>query len=313
MESKELRNFARVARCGSFSRAANELGVAQPALSRQVSKLEHELGVNLFVRHGRGVHLTTAGSLLLDRAEAIAHLIHRTGEEVKQDQSRGRGSVTLGVPSAAGTLILPLLVERLRTDAPQLTLNAREGISTLLQEWLLDQRIDVAVLHNPAPLEALEIRPLLTERMVVVGPPARRHNKPADGKSSYRIHDLAELPLIMPSLPHNIRRLVEQAAIQHGVRLRVQAEVDSVAFTKLLVQNGFGFSVLTYAAVQDEVSRGLLQAYPIERPALTSTVTVVTLRVKQPLQLIGRVRSMLRMVVRDLVQSKQWAGAKLIS
>ena len=312
MESRELRNFARVARCGSFSRAADELGIAQPALSRQILKLERELGVSLFVRHGRGVHLTTAGSLLLDRADAITHLIYRTSEEVTQNHARG-GSVVLGVPPAAGLLIVPPLVERLRAESPQLTLHLREGVSTLLQEWLLDRRIDIAVLHNPPPLEVLEISPMLRERMVVIGPPTRRRHKNSARKTSYRIHELAKLPLIMPSLPHNIRRLVEQAAIQHGVRLRVQVEVDSVAFTKIMVQNGLGFSILTCAAVQNEISRRQLEAYPIERPALTSTVNVVTLRETQSLQLIGRVRSVLRSVVRDLVQSKQWASAKLIA
>jgi LysR family nitrogen assimilation transcriptional regulator len=316
MESRELRNFARIARCGSFSRASDELGVAQPALSRQVSKLERELGVTLFARHGRGVHLTSAGSLLLERAEAIGHLIHRTAEEVKQDEDfRDGGTLALGVPPAAGLLILPSLVDRLRSDFPRLTLHIREGVSTLLQEWLLDQRIDIAVLHNPAALETLEIRPVLTERMLLIGPPLRR-GKTADSKArhstSYRIRDLAELPLIMPSLPHNIRRLVEQAAIQHGVRLRVQAEVDSVAFTKLMVQKGLGFSVLTHAAVQNEIASGQLQGYPIERPALSSTVTIVTRREKSPQQPTERVRSTLRSVIRELVQSKSWAGAKTI-
>ena len=87
MELKELRNFMRVARAGSVSRAAQELRLAQPALSRQIKKLEHELGVSLFARHGRGVRLSVAGSLLLERAEAIVHLVHQTSEEIKDDRS----------------------------------------------------------------------------------------------------------------------------------------------------------------------------------------------------------------------------------
>jgi LysR family transcriptional regulator, nitrogen assimilation regulatory protein len=259
------------------------------------------------------VHLTSAGSLLLDRAEAIGYLIHRIGDEIKEDGNlRSGGSVVLGVPPAAGLMIIPPLVNRLRIDAPRLTLHIREGVSTLLQEWLVDQRIDIAVLHNPPALEALEIQPILAERMILVGPPAKRRDKTAEGRTSYRMRDLAELPLIMPSLPHNIRRLVEQAAIQHGVQLRVQAEVDSVAFTKLMVQEELGFSILTHAAVQAEIARGQLQGYPIEKPALWSTVTLVTRREKQLPQLTERVRFTLRSVIRNLVQSKRWASAKTI-
>jgi LysR family nitrogen assimilation transcriptional regulator len=76
MELRELRNFMRVARAGRVSRAAGELRLAQPALSRQTRKLKNELDVSLFTRHGRGVRLSAAGSLLLERAEAITHLVH---------------------------------------------------------------------------------------------------------------------------------------------------------------------------------------------------------------------------------------------
>ena len=112
MELKELRNFMQVARAGSVSRAAEELRLAQPALSRQIKKLEHELGVSLFARHGRGVRLSAAGSLLLERAEAIAHLVHQTSEEIKDDRSPQRGRIALGVPPAAGRILIPHFAER---------------------------------------------------------------------------------------------------------------------------------------------------------------------------------------------------------
>ena len=84
MEIRELRSFLHVAHAGSVSRAAQELRVAQPALSRQIQKLEHELGMPLFSRHGRGVRLSTAGSQLLERAEAIIRLVHEASEEIKK-------------------------------------------------------------------------------------------------------------------------------------------------------------------------------------------------------------------------------------
>ena len=83
MDFREIRYFAQVATAGSFSRAAKELRVAQPALSRQIRKLEQELGVDLLVRHGRGVRLTGAGSILLERAEQMIHLLRNTGDEVR--------------------------------------------------------------------------------------------------------------------------------------------------------------------------------------------------------------------------------------
>jgi DNA-binding transcriptional LysR family regulator len=75
-----------------------------------------------------------------------------------------------------------------------------------------------------------------------------------------RIRDIAELPLIMPAFPHANRRVLEQAAVQHGVHLRIALEVDSVTLTKALVRRGLGYSLLTYTAIQEEVARGELRA-----------------------------------------------------
>ncbi|MDT3684363.1 MAG: LysR substrate-binding domain-containing protein [Pseudorhodoplanes sp.] len=308
MELKELRNFMRVARAGSVSRAADELRLAQPALSRQISKLERELGVSLFSRHGRGVRLSAAGSLLLERAEAIVHLVRQTSDEIREDRSLTAGRVTLGVPPAAGRLLIPTFVEQFQKAWPRIALHMREGVTSSLQEWLLEKRIDIAILHNPPHLEALNISPVLTERMHVIAPP--HHGPGKKPRTTFRIRDLAELPLILPSMAHNNRRLVEQAALEHGVRLRIRTEVDSVAFAKAMVERGLGYTILTYAAVQEEVARKRLAAYPIVRPALSTRVTIVTPR-DQPPKTTQYASEILLEVCRMLVRSKQWAGAQL--
>lgn len=310
MELRELRNFLRVARAGSVSRAAKELRLAQPALSRQIRKLEHELGVALFSRHGRGVRLSSAGSLLLERAEAITDLVHQTRQEIKDDRSSMRGRLALGVPPAAGRLIIPPFVERFQKTWPQTTLHMREGVTSSLLEWLVDKRLDIALLHNPPHLETLGIIPLLTERMLVIGPPAhlikdRRH------PASFRIRDIGELPLILPNMAHTNRRLVEHAALEHGVRLRIKIEADSVAFAKAMVENGLGYTILTYAAVRDEVTSHRLTAYPIVRPTLSTQVSIVTLRGEPASNLTRDAGVLLHDVCRALVRGKQWAGAQL--
>jgi LysR family nitrogen assimilation transcriptional regulator len=311
MELKELRHFMRVAHAGIVSRAAEELRLAQPALSRQIRKLEHELGVALFARHGRGVRLSAAGSLLLERAEAIAHLVHQTSEEIKGDHSPSRGRITLGVPPAAGRLLVPPFVERFQKAWPHTTLHMREGVSSSLQEWLVERRIDIAILHNPPHLEALEILPLLNERMFVIGPP-ESYIKDNRHPATFGIRHLGDLPLILPNMAHANRRLVEHAALEHGLRLRIKIEADSVAFAKALVEKGLGYTILTYAAVEEELERGKLTAYPIVRPTLSTRVTLVTLRDKQPPKLVHDACTMLHDLCRSLVRDKHWPGAQIV-
>lgn len=310
MELKELRNFMRVAHAGSVSRAAQDLRLAQPALSRQIRKLEHELGVPLFSRHGRGMRLSAAGARLLERAEAIAQLVHQAREEIAEDRAPERGRLVLGVPPGAGRIIVPHFVARFRSAWPETTLHMREGVASSLQEWLLEKRLDLALIHNPPHLDAFEINPLLTERMFVVGPPKRRLDRRPHPKT-FRIGDLATLPLILPNGAHANRRLVENAALEHGVRLRVMIEADSVAFAKAMVEGGLGYTILTYAAVQEELARGQLTVYPILRPHLAAQVSIVTPRGGLP-KLTEDARDLLRDVCRSLVREGRWARAQLL-
>lgn len=127
----------------------------------------------LFSRHGRGVRLTSAGSMLLERAEAIVQLVRQTSEKIRDNRSPGRGRIAIGAPPAAGRLLVPPFAERFQREWPQVTLRTREGVASSLLEWVIDKRIDAAVIHNPPHLEALDISPILTERMLVIGPPAR--------------------------------------------------------------------------------------------------------------------------------------------
>jgi len=311
MELRELRNFVRVARAGSINRAAAELRLAQPALSRQITKLERELGVALFARHGRGVRLTAAGSLLLERAETIGHLVHQTGEEIREERAPSGGRIVIGLPPASGRLLVAPLVEWFQRERPLMSLQVREGVTSALQDWLLDKRIDVAMLHNPPPLETLDIGPTLSERMWLIGPP-QAARKSSRALRPVRIRDLADIPLVLPSLAHNNRRLVEQAALEHGIRLRIKLEVDSVAFAKAIVEQGVAHTILTFAAVQEEVALRRLTAHAIARPSLSTRVSIVTLLDRQLPRLVQDARDIVHDVARQVIRERRWPGAQLL-
>ncbi|CAE6900604.1 LysR family transcriptional regulator [Paraburkholderia domus] len=301
MDLRELRSFVHVARAGSFSRAASDLYIAQPALSRQIAKLETDIGVPLLVRHGRGVRLTAAGARLLERAELIIHMVSETGEQVRASSDEDRGHLAVGLPPTIGMLIGAELIRDFRTLWPRVSLHMREGLSSSLQEWVLDKRVDLAVVYNQPLLDSFDVRPLFSEPMFLVGPPGAQ-----SARREYQVRDLGDIPLILPGLPHSNRRLIEQAAIQHGVRLRVELEVDSVALTKQLVKSGAGYSILTYIAIQQEAARGELTALSIERPAIRSTVAITTLRESRPSRLVNAWSTLLQEKLRGLTSSDAW-------
>ncbi len=261
----------------------------------------------LLVRHGRGVVLTQAGALLLERAEALLSQFERVSQDIRTSEDSFTGRVVLGVPPAAGLLIAPAVYKLFRVRWPGATLQIREGISSLLEEWLLDGRLDIAVLHNPPQLDDIEITPVLQERMVLVCPfsTAPGTDRPL------RFGDIGAIPLILPSMPHSNRRLVERAAAQHGTRLNVLLEVDSVPLTKALVRGGIGSTILTYAGAARELTSGELSTRPIHRPPLLSSLALGTPRAMRPSWLVGELTGLVRDVIGDLVTSGVWPGARL--
>ncbi|MCK1395725.1 LysR family transcriptional regulator [Bradyrhizobium sp. 1] len=307
MDIRGLRYFVHVARAGSFSRAATELHIAQPALSRQIKKLEDELGTQLLLRHGRGVTITDAGAVLLTDAEHVIDRLAQTLDVLKKGHQSFAGQVTIGVPPTSGLLIVPRMVAALRERWPHATLAIREGISSFLEEWLVDRRIDVAVLHNPSPLGGIHMTPVLKERMVLACAP----HHPAASRRGIRLQDIAQIPLILPSLPHSNRRLIEGAATRHNIRLKLALEVDSIPLIKAMVKSGDGATIQTLAGVAAEAARGELVTRAIERPPLTSTIWIAMPHEAHASWLTLEVARLLKASIAQLVTEKIWVGARL--
>jgi len=202
METKELRYFRAIAELSSFTKAAVQLRIAQPALSRQVHKLESDLGVELFLRHGRGVTLTPAGAMLLNKAEAILRDMRQAREDVVNCSKNATGRLSIGVPPAAGRVLMPPLLARYRALCPNVVVRVVEGFSGHLHEWLTSGRADIAILHNPDHTADLVQLPLLEEEMYLIS--AGREPR----RETVSLEEVAALPLILPSLPHSLRQLV---------------------------------------------------------------------------------------------------------
>jgi LysR family nitrogen assimilation transcriptional regulator len=250
MDLKQIEYFVRVAELGGFTRAAAALGIAQPALSRQVRLLEVELRQNLLARDGRGAVPTEAGRLLLAHGRGILHQVERAREELGRVRGALAGRVAIGLPPSLARLLTVPLTRVFRARMPEATLSISEGLSTAMQEALVNGRLDIAVLYNARPSTELDIRALQQEDLFLVQTRgASRQRAPA----AITLRALADLPLVIPSRPNAIRMQVESEMATIGCRPRVALEIDGVSAILDLVADGAGSAVLSRHAVASSV------------------------------------------------------------
>jgi LysR family nitrogen assimilation transcriptional regulator len=248
--------FVQVADRGSITHAAGDLGVTQPALTRRIHQLEHELGVALFDRRPRGIRLTGAGRDLLDHARRILREVALAEAHVKRARVTARGRVVLGTSPTLAPLLLPGCVARARTECPSVMLRVVEEFSTQLYDDLLAGRVDVAVLTNPAHSRSLAFSPLLSEPIVVFAAGAERGLK-----RGYSLTELCRTPLIVTSA---IRALVDRQLARFGVQLVAEAEIDSIEAIRRMVLAGEGLTVLPVSTLYEDLVAGRCAAFPVD-------------------------------------------------
>src|SRR5947209_3347998 len=168
MEIRQLRYFEAVARHQHFTRAADELHVAQSALSHQVRRLERELGVELLSRTTRSVEPTEAGRLVVTRARAIFGEADAMVEEVDELRGLVRGRVAVGALLFGGELDIPALLARFTETYPRVEVGLREGTAQRMLDMLEDGSIDVAFALEAAAPEQVDRLELSSEELVVV-------------------------------------------------------------------------------------------------------------------------------------------------
>jgi LysR family nitrogen assimilation transcriptional regulator len=263
MDLVQLKYFLRVAELRSFSKAADVLHVAQPAITRQIRLLEEELGVALFHRHSRGSEPTEAGQLLETRAAALLRMADQTRVDVVSRAVVPTGSVRVGFPPSVGNLLIGSTVATYRAKYPAVLISLVEGYNQVLQEWMLSDRIDVAVMTGFESHPLLESMPLFEEGLWLLGPRSRER------KRSYTVRDLEHRPLIQTSHHNSLRMLLERAAAAQGFALNIVIQAEALEVIKQLVRRKVGFHVSPYSSVGPDAHRAMYSGGPLRDLAIS--------------------------------------------
>jgi LysR family transcriptional regulator, nitrogen assimilation regulatory protein len=303
MDLRQLRYFVRIVDLGSLSKAAADLYVAQPALSRQVASLEAELKVPLLVRSVRGVTPTDAGTALYRQAQGILRQLSRIPEEVRSAGGLPAGTVSVGLPFSVSNVLTAALVAEVRSRLPGVRIFVTEAVSSVLEEQLTGGRLDIGMLYETERRAGgIDERPLLVEELFLVGARKGRQAK------EIALAEAIRLPFILPGRNNATRRILEKAVAKAGGSFEVIAEVDSASTIKGMVAAGLGVTVMSRSALHPEGGQPALSIQRIVRPSLSRALNVCASR-GTPTRATSAVLEILAETALGLVRRGTWKGA----
>jgi DNA-binding transcriptional LysR family regulator len=308
MNSDDLALFAQVAKSGSISRAAMELGADQSTVSRRVGLLEAELGVRLFHRSGRGVTLTERGQQLLGFANTLNDTLIEAERAMRDSAEQGPAKLCIAAQPTIARILFGSLGHALKARYPLTQVHFVEGLAADILNRLSDGAVDIAILYLPEHPGALQFEPLLSEGVQLITPASY----PLKG-DAVAVRDLGDIPLILPSTHHGLRMMVESLANRYGFSVNIALECDgSISITKRLVLENCGCTVLPEAAVIEEVTAGRLKSYRLEDPEIRRTVAIVWPKNRVTADGLWAVTQIIRQRAADMVEQGTWPGATLI-
>lgn len=300
MELRQLRYFSVVASERHFGRAARRLNVAQPAISRQIQKLERELGVTLFVRGARGIRLTSEADRLLSRIEPLLADLKDIVDEIAAKGPGPRGIVTISMAAATAELLSVPLAARMARQYPDLRLGFRTEHASNRLDLVLTNRVDIAIVPTLQPVPGLTLKPLWREPLCII---CRKDDKRFQ-KPEVELTQLATIPLTCGSIDTSTRRILDDAMARVGLKTRLALEVDTFAAAKRLVLAGHAPTVNGAGLVASEVKQGELRAVPVKGLFLLRTLAVSSRPLAPSVQIVA---NEIETTVRRMIRSRKWS------
>lgn len=312
MDLRQLRYFVAIVEQGSFSKAAATLNVAQPALSLHVRNMETDLGTALLFRSPHGVVATEAGEILLRNARIIIDQFAVAQEEIRGHEAEPAGEVRLGLPGTISQILAVPLIIAAKRKFPKIKLRIAEAMSGFITEWIREGRVDLAVLYIPVEDRVLTSYPVLTEELCLLGPVMPMDDVKPPSDTPLTLKQIAQLPLILPSLTHGLRELLEREAVSHNLTLNTVIDVDSYGNIKELVEEGMGYSILPFNAIAREVAEGRLRSWQISKPELKRDVHLVHPADRPMTNAVAAIETLCRETLLDLAATGHWNGARAL-
>ena len=254
----QMRTFSSVARLNSFSRAAEELHLTQPAVSGQIVSIEETFKTKLFDRLGRGIVLTESGHLVLAACEDILERVQQLHRDMDSLGELRTGTLHIGASLVVGVYVLPEILARFKEKFPGIDLVVRVDPTRRIVDLIAQGELDLGFIAEGKAIanERLAIRPVMRDDLIVIVPP---HHSLAKQKS-IDLSDLALHPFVLPAKDSASGDSILDQLKSYGIELGTVLEVGNVSAVKRAVEAGLGISIISRCAVSRELRERKLKS-----------------------------------------------------
>ncbi len=311
MDLRQLKYFVQIVESGSLAKASRQLFIAQPALSQHIAKLEAEVGKPLLIRTAKGVTPTENGAALHHHARFMLRQLEQALSIARQEPGTVHRMVSVGLAATTVCAVGVPFMRRIREKFPGIVLNVVEGMSGHLAQMMRMGQLDLAILFSRDAVPDLPAEPLVEEELFVMLPEDSDLVPPRRIKLSCT--DTADLPLILPTGIHGLRRRIAAEFEQRNLALHVVAEIDSLSLLMTCVRDGMGATIkpMSAALLEGRMREGwrtlAFSDANMKRPNFLYSVDAERLS-----PAAAAVRGELRETIRQLVNSGQWKGVNLL-
>ncbi len=270
--------FRTVAQRQHFSRAADDLDISQPAVSKHIQMLEAEWGVRLFHRLGSRVELTDAGRILADYAERVAVLTEEAQRVLTELAGLQRGYLRLGASTTPGLYLLSEVLARFQGRYPGVEVSLAISNSTDVARRMLNAEFDLGFTSMPAETPGLQVRPFAEDEIVLIVPPG--HALAQQRGLSPQV--FAEVTLILREAGSGTRRLAEMRLAQFGLQPKRVMELAGCEAVKRAVAAGLGVAFASWRTVALEVAHNMVCAPEIPDLRISRHLYALTRKDSRP-------------------------------
>lgn len=276
MNFYQLTYFKKVSETRNISRAAEELLITQPAVSKQIRALEEELGERLFDRIGKKVLLTRAGDILYAHADRILRSIQEAKTAVRDISKECSGELVVGTSDHISLHRLPDVLKSYIAAYPKVDLKLRCHRSETILDMVNKNLVDLGVITLPSSVRGLISKVIWDDPMSLVFP----GNHPLSSLKTIKLKDVVPYGMILPESDTTTRKMIDAAFLKKNLPMNVTMEVAYIETIKVLVKVGLGISVLPDKAVEDEAAAGTLIKAAIQDARFSRSLGVLYLKDK---------------------------------